>query len=50
MVNEVSLMKKIKIKTLFSLLSNQSQKCITVPASPFIKQVIRNILRVLVLH
>jgi hypothetical protein len=39
-----------KTKTLFSALSNQSQKGITVPANPFIRQPIRNILRALVLH
>jgi len=39
-----------KVKTLFSALSNQSQKGITVPANPFIRQPIRNILRAFVLH
>ena len=39
-----------KTKTVFSALSNQSQKGITVPASPLIEQPVRNILRALVLH
>ena len=37
-------------QTLFSLLSNQSQKGMTVPAIPFIKQLIRNTLWAVVLH
>ena len=49
--NEMLLAEKDgKTKTLFSALSNQSQKGITVPANPFIRQPIRNILRALVLH
>jgi hypothetical protein len=39
-----------KTKTLFSALSNQSQKGITVPAIPFKRQPIRNIPRAFVLH
>lgn len=49
-VNEVLPTEKVKIQALFSVLSNQSQKGITVPASPFIKQIARNILRAVVLH
>jgi hypothetical protein len=49
--NEMLLVEKDeKTKTLFSALSNQSQKGITVPANPFIRQPKRNILRALVLH
>jgi len=49
--NEMLLVEKDeKTKTLFSALSNQSQKGITVPANPFIRQPIRNILRASVLH
>jgi hypothetical protein len=49
--NEMLLVKKDeKTKTLFSALSNQSQKGITVPANPFIRQPTRNILRASVLH
>ena len=48
-INEM-LMKTDENKTLFSFLSNQSQKGITVPASPLIKQHMRNTLRALVLH
>jgi hypothetical protein len=49
--NEMLLVEKDeKTKTLFSALSNQSQKGITVPANPFIRQPIRNILRPSVLH
>ena len=48
--NEMLMEKYEKTKTLFSALSNQSQKGITVPAKPFIRQPTRNILRASVLH
>jgi hypothetical protein len=49
-VNEDLLVAKNSIQTLFSPLSNQSQKGITVPASPFIKQIKRNTVRGVELH
>jgi len=49
-IKTVEKRKKTMRHFLFSPLSNQSQKGITVPASPFIKQIERNTVRGVELH